>query len=137
MHQLYNRKLSQKFSASFSKLTEIRNHNTRNTKLLIYFIPRINKNFSKNLLSYRGSIFWGQIDAEFKGIQWLSFKKNYKKFTEFTRLILLEIVSCFSQIISLISRCYVFVLCFAFLCEIVNVFFLVIIRFRIIIHFFV
>ena len=63
MYQLYHSKLLQKFYASFNKLTEIHNHNTRNTKLLIYFIPHINKNFSKNLLSYRCSILWGQIEA--------------------------------------------------------------------------
>ena len=83
MYQLYHRKLPQKFYASFSKLTEIHNHNTRNTKLLTYLhllhIPRINKNFSKNLLSNSRSILvWGQIDAEFKSMQWVSFKKNYK-----------------------------------------------------------
>ena len=80
MYQLYHRKLPQKFYASLSELTEIHNHNTKNTKLLTYFIPRINKNFSKNVLSYRGSIVWGQIDAEFKGMQWVSFKKNYRKY---------------------------------------------------------
>ena len=79
MYQLYHRKLPQKFYASFSTLTEIHNHNTRNTKLLTYFIPRINKNLSKNLLSYRGSILWHQIDAEFKGMHWVSLKNNYKK----------------------------------------------------------
>ena len=56
-------------------------NNTRNTKLLTYFIPRIYKNFSKNL-SYRSSILWGQIDAEFKSIQWVSFQKKYKKHLE-------------------------------------------------------
>ena len=60
MYQLYHSKLPQKFYALCSKLTEIHNHNTRNTKLLTYFIPRINKNFSKYLLSYIGSIIWGQ-----------------------------------------------------------------------------
>ena len=70
MYQLYNSKLPQKFYASLSKLTEIHNHNTGNIKLLTYFIPRINKNFSKNLFSYRGSILWGQIDAEFKGMHY-------------------------------------------------------------------
>ena len=78
MYQLYHSKLPQKFYASFSKLTEIRNHNTRNIKLLTYFIPQINKSFSKNLLSYRGSILWCQIDAKFKGMQWVSFKKIIK-----------------------------------------------------------
>ena len=48
MYQLYHRKLPQTFYATFSKLTEICNHNIRNTKLLAYFISRINKNFSKN-----------------------------------------------------------------------------------------
>ena len=47
MYQLYHRKLPQTFYASFSKLTEIHNHNTRNTKLLAYFIPRINETFVK------------------------------------------------------------------------------------------
>ena len=81
MHQLYHRKLPQKFYASLSELTEIHNHSTKNTKLLTYFIlvPRINKNFSKNVLSYRGSIVWGQIDAEFKGMQWVSLKKKIIK----------------------------------------------------------
>ena len=36
MYQLYHRTLPQRFYASFSKLTEIHNHNTRNTKLLSY-----------------------------------------------------------------------------------------------------
>ena len=40
----------------------------------------INKNFSKNLLSYRGFILWGKIDVEFKRMQWVSFKKIIKKF---------------------------------------------------------
>ena len=79
MYQLYHSKLPQKFYASFSKLSEIHNHNTRNTKLLTYFMPRINTNFSKNFLSYRGFILWGQIAAEFKGMQWILFKKSYKK----------------------------------------------------------
>ena len=56
MYQLYHCKLPQKFYASYSKLTEIHNYKTRNTKLLTYFIPCIYKNFSKDLLSYRGSI---------------------------------------------------------------------------------
>ena len=68
MYQLYS-KLPQKIYASLSRLTEIYNHNTRNTKLFTYFISRINKDFTKNLLSYRGSILWGQIDAEFKVMQ--------------------------------------------------------------------
>ena len=79
MYQLYHRKLPQKFYA-LSELTEIHNHNTKNIKLLTYFIPCINKNFSKNVLSYRGSIVWGQIDAEFKGMQWVSLKKYYRKY---------------------------------------------------------
>ena len=76
MYQLYHRKLPQKFYVSFSKLTEIHNYN-----IYIYYIriPHINKNFSKNLLSNSCSILvWGQIDAEFKSMQWVSFKKNYK-----------------------------------------------------------
>ena len=60
-------------------MTEIHNHNTRNTKFLTYFIPLIYKNFSKNYFSFRDCILCGQIDAEFKGMQWVSFKKNYKK----------------------------------------------------------
>ena len=76
MYQLYHRKLPQKLYASLSKLIEIHNHNTKNTKLHTYFISRINKNFSKNVLSYTGSIVWGQIDAESKGMQWVSFKKK-------------------------------------------------------------
>ena len=79
IYQLYHSKLPQKFYASFNKLTEIHNHNTRNTKLFTYFILRIKKNLSKNLLSYRDSILWGQIDAEFKGTQSVSFKKIIKK----------------------------------------------------------
>ena len=80
MYQQYSSKFSQTFYSSFSKLTEIHNHNTKNTKLLTYFIPRINKNFSKNFFSYRGSILLGQIDAKFKGTQWVFFKKIKKKF---------------------------------------------------------
>ena len=79
MHQLYHRKLPQKFYAFLSELTEIHNHSTKNTKLLTYFLPRIDKNFSKNVLSYRGSIVWGQIDAEFKCMQWVSLKKKIIK----------------------------------------------------------
>ena len=78
MYQLYHSKLPQKFYTLFYKLTEVHNHNTRNRKNFYIFIPCINKNFSKNL-SYRGSILWGQIDAEVKGMQWVSLKKNYKK----------------------------------------------------------
>ena len=80
MYQLYHRKLPQKLYASLSELTEFHNHNTKNTKLVTYFIPRINKNFSKNVLTCRGSIVWGKIDAEFKGMRWVSFQKNYKKY---------------------------------------------------------
>ena len=76
MYQLYHSKLPQKFNASFSILNEIQNYNTRNTKALAYFISRINKNFSKSLLFYRGSILWGLMDAEFKGMQWVSLKKK-------------------------------------------------------------
>ena len=41
MYQLYHRNLPKKFYVSLSKLTEIHNHNTRNTKLFYssYFIP--------------------------------------------------------------------------------------------------
>ena len=73
IYQLYHLKLPQKFYASFSKLTKNHNYNTKNTKLLTYFIPCINKNFSKNLFSYKGSILCGQIEAKFKGMQWVSF----------------------------------------------------------------
>ena len=69
----------QKFYILFNSLTEIHNHITRNTKFLKYFIPRINKIFGKNLFPHRGSILWGQIEAEFKGMQWVSFKKKCKK----------------------------------------------------------
>ena len=89
MNQLYYSKLSQTFYALryvydilfISKLTEIHYHNTRNTKLLTYFIPDINKNFIKNRLSYRGSILWVQINAKFKGrpMQSVLFEKNFKK----------------------------------------------------------
>ena len=41
IYQLYHRKLPQKFYASFCKLSEIHNHNTRNTTFLTYFISRI------------------------------------------------------------------------------------------------
>ena len=74
MYHLYHSKLSQKCYASFSKLTEIHDHKTRNINLLTYFIPRIDK----NLLSFRVSTLWGQIDAEFKGMQWVSLKKIIK-----------------------------------------------------------
>ena len=75
MYQLYHSKLPEKFYASFTKLTKIHDYNTRNAKLFLCFIPRINKNFSKNLLSYRGSILWGQINAEFKGMKGFHSKK--------------------------------------------------------------
>ena len=69
MYQLYHNKFPQKVYASFSRLTKIHNCNKKDTKLLTYFITRFNKNFSKNLLFYRSSILWDQIDAEFKGMQ--------------------------------------------------------------------
>ena len=71
MYQLYHSKLPQKLYVLFSKLTEIYDYNTRNTKPLTYLISRINKNFSKNAFSYRlyrSSILWGLINAEFKGM---------------------------------------------------------------------
>ena len=107
MYQLYHSKLPQKVYVSFSKLTEIHNHNNRNTKLLTYFIPRINKNFCKNLLSYRGSIAWGQIDAEFKGMQWISFKQIIKNICLVYKFNLIKNCSCYSQMTSIISRCHV------------------------------
>ena len=70
---MYYNKLPQKFYALFIELIEIYNHNTRNTKLFTYFIPCINKNFSKNLLFNEGSILWDQINAQFKGMQWALF----------------------------------------------------------------
>ena len=80
MYQLYHRKLPQKFYASLSELTEIHNHNIRNTKLFTYFIPCINKNFNKNLLFYRGSIVWDQLDTEFKGLKSVSIQFNLIQF---------------------------------------------------------
>ena len=54
---LYHSKLPQKFYASINKSTKIHNYSARKTKPLTYFIPRINKNFSKNFLSY--SLYYG------------------------------------------------------------------------------
>ena len=58
MYQLYHSKLPQKFYGSFCKFIKIYDYSTRNTKLLKCFIPRINKNFSKNLLSYRLTVLY-------------------------------------------------------------------------------
>ena len=68
MYQLFRNQLPQIFYASFCKPIKIHDHNMRNTKFLTYFIPCINKNFSKNL-SYRGSKLRYHIDIELKSMQ--------------------------------------------------------------------
>ena len=60
---------------SFTKLKSTHSHDTRQLDKNVYFLPRVNKSFAKNLLALRGTKIWSTIDPTIKSMPWVSFKK--------------------------------------------------------------
>ena len=80
MHQLHHKKLPHQLENSFTKITQIHDHYTRNAVTRQYYLPRIHKSFSKNILSIRGPQIWSHIDDNLKLTSWSIFKKRFKAF---------------------------------------------------------
>ena len=80
MHQLHHNKLPKTLYDSLVKLDTIHTHNTRQLRKQVYFKPQVKKSIAKNLLIYRGSKLWEEINDIDKNLSWYAFKKRYKKF---------------------------------------------------------
>ena len=79
MYKVYNKNLPKIIENKFSKLASTHEYNTRQSTKSGYFLTRVNKSIALNLLSFRGPKLFNEIDYELKSMQWVSFKKNYKK----------------------------------------------------------
>ena len=79
MYKVYNKNLPKIIENKFTKLASTHEYNTRQSTKSGYFLPRVNKSIALNLLSFRGPKLFNEIDYELKSMQWVSFKKNYKK----------------------------------------------------------
>ena len=80
MYKVYNKKLPKIIENKFTKLTSIHKCNTRQSTKFGYFQSRVSKSIALNLLSLREPKLFNEIDYELKScMQWVSFKKNYKK----------------------------------------------------------
>ena len=79
MYKVYNKNLPKIIENKFTKLASTHEYNTRQSAKSGYFRPRVNKSIASNLLSFRGPKLFNEIDYELKSMQWVSFKKNYKK----------------------------------------------------------
>ena len=66
MHQLQNNKLPKLFQDLFRKIETVHGHNTRYASKNIYFWPRVKKYITQNLLAFRGSKLWTNIDDVYK-----------------------------------------------------------------------
>ena len=79
MYKVYNKNLPKIIENNFTKLASTHEYNARQSTKSGYFRPRVNKSIALNLLSFRGPKLFNEIDYELKSMQWVSFKKNYKK----------------------------------------------------------
>ena len=79
MYKVYNNNLPKIIENKFTKLASTHEYNTRQSTTSGYFRPRVNKSIALNLLSFRGPKLFNEINYELKSMQWVSFKKNYKK----------------------------------------------------------
>ena len=78
MYLLHHNDLPPVLNNSFTKLKSIHSHDTRQLDKNVYFLPRVNKSFAKNLLAFRGTKIWSTIDPTIKSMPWVSFKKKLK-----------------------------------------------------------
>ena len=79
MYQLHHGKLPEVFYNSFTNINSIHVHDTRFKDSATYFLPRVNKNFCKNQLSYRGNKLWSELNSNNKSMHWVSSKNKFKK----------------------------------------------------------
>ena len=80
MHNLHHNNLPFIFKRQFTYLTNWHTHKTRCADSFNYFLPRVKKKFSQNLLSFRGTKLWMEIDSSLKILNTISFKKEYKHY---------------------------------------------------------
>ena len=78
MYLLHHNDLPPVLSNSFTKLKSIHSRDTRQLDKNVYFLPRVNKSFAKNLLAFRGTKICSTIDPTIKSMPWVSFKKKFK-----------------------------------------------------------
>ena len=76
MYLLQHNRLPRILHNCFTKIQTIHSHNTRQLLNNVYFLPRVNKQFAQNLLSYRGTKLWTTIDNDIKSLDWSPFKKK-------------------------------------------------------------
>ena len=79
MYQLHHGKLPEVFYNSFTNINSTHVHDTRFKDSATYFLPRVNKNFCKNQLSYRGNKLWSELNSNYKSMHWISSKNKFKK----------------------------------------------------------
>ena len=79
MYQLHYNKLPEVFYDCFTKISAVHDHYTRQKDSSVYFLPQVNKTFSQNQLSYRGTKFWYELNIELKNLGWIRLKKMLKK----------------------------------------------------------
>ena len=78
MYLLHHNDLPPVLNNSFTKLKSIHSHDTRQLDKNVYFMPRVNKSFAKNLLAFRDMKIWSTIDPTIRSMPWVSFKKKLK-----------------------------------------------------------
>ena len=80
MRQLNYNRLPDVYYDQFTKIEEIHSHehDTRQVKKALYFLPRVAKSVGKLQISYRGTKLWSEIDDDTKSMHWVSFKTHYK-----------------------------------------------------------
>ena len=64
MFQLCKGNVLKIFHHSFMKTNQIHHHNIRSTEKAIYFLPHMNKSFSKKTLSFRETKLWKKINND-------------------------------------------------------------------------
>jgi len=78
MHKVNHLKLPEIFYESFTKIETVHSHNTKRKQSFEYFLPRVNKKISQNLLAFRGAKSWALINNDLKILSLFIFKRKMK-----------------------------------------------------------
>ena len=78
MHSVYYKRAPKIFNKFFKHLNEHHNYQTRQVDTSTYFLPRVNKQFAQNQISYRGTKLWATIPATIKNKGFHSFKQLFR-----------------------------------------------------------
>jgi len=76
MHKFHDGSLPSIYNGLFQRSSDLHNYNTRYVSNQNYFIPSVHSNIGKKLISYKGTVIWREINAEYKNLPFHHFKKT-------------------------------------------------------------